>query len=74
MSGPAIVWLVIGLRTTIVVLALMIALVRHLLVLGRSLRRFRDEVQPVAEEISTQGQRASTRSSGLSRERPFGRS
>jgi hypothetical protein len=63
MTGPAGVWIAIGLATTVAVLALLIALLRHVLVLGRSLRRFQEEVQPVAEEISAQGERASTRAS-----------
>jgi hypothetical protein len=51
----------------------LIALVRHVLVLGRSLRRFQEEVTPLAEEISSQGQRASSRAQRVSAERPFGR-
>ncbi len=66
MSSVAIVWLVIGLTSTLAMLALLIALVRHLMVLMRALGRFRDEVQPVAEEIATESQRAGERTSRLS--------
>ncbi len=65
MTGPAGVWIAIGLATTVAILALLIALIRHVLVLGRSLQRFQQEVQPVAEEISAEGERASSRTSNL---------
>lgn len=73
MSLPAIVWLVVGLTTLIAVLATLIALVRHVLVLGRAARRFQDEVGPLAQGIASQGGRASGRAQRLSRERrPLG--
>lgn len=72
-SAPAIVWLVVGLCSTLAVLAVTIGLVRHVLVLARTLGRFRDEIQPVAEEVGAQGRRASNRSGRLG-ERPLGRS
>ena len=40
MSGVALVWLVVGLISTAAVLAVVIGLVRHVLVLGRSFTRF----------------------------------
>lgn len=61
MSAPAIVWLVVGLLTLAVTIALLIALIRHLLVLGRAMRRFGDEVNPLAREIAEQSDRASSR-------------
>jgi hypothetical protein len=48
------------------VAAVLVGLVRHVLGLGRTLRRFRDEVTPIAEEISAEGARASSRSARLS--------
>jgi hypothetical protein len=62
MTGVAVVWLVVGLVTTVAVIAVLIALVRHVLVLGRSLTRFQREVGPIAQEIGAQGERATTRS------------
>ncbi|HEX6230407.1 MAG TPA: hypothetical protein VF029_01685 [Actinomycetota bacterium] len=72
MSGPAIVWLVVGLVTAVAVLALLIALVRHVMVLARAARRFRDEVSPLARDIASEGDRAAGRSTRLSagRDRP----
>jgi hypothetical protein len=61
-TTPAIVWLVIGLVTTAAALAVLIALIRHLFVLGRSLSRFQREVGPVAAEIGAEAERASSRS------------
>ena len=67
MTSTAIVWFVIGLLTVVAVLALLIALIRHLMVLGRAARRFQEEVTPLAEDISALSERASTRTQGLSR-------
>jgi hypothetical protein len=72
-TTTALVWLVIGLLTIVAVLALLIALIRHLMVLGRAARRFQEEVTPIAEDISALSDRASTRSRGLSRGPGFGR-
>lgn len=72
MSGPAIVWLIVGLITTVAVSAMLIALVRHVIVLARALGRFQQEVSPIAQDIASAGERASTRSQRLSAERPFG--
>jgi len=65
MSPSAIVWLVVGLLTFAVTIAMLIALTRHLLVLGRALRRFGDEVSPVAREVMEQADRASSRTQGI---------
>jgi hypothetical protein len=60
-----VVWFVVGIMSTIAVLAFLIALIRHLLVLGRTARTLQDEVSPIAREISADGQRASQRASRL---------
>jgi len=76
-TAPAAVWIAVGLTTTVAIIAVLIALVRHALLLGRTLRRFQEEVQPIADEIAAEGERASsTRSSRASRRPagPFGRS
>ena len=72
MSGPAIVWLIVGLLSTIAVSALLIALVRHVIVLARALGRFQQEVSPIARDIASAGERASSRSQRAGAERPFG--
>lgn len=73
MSGPALVWLVVGLVSSAAMIAVVVALVRHVMVLGRALARFQEEVSPIAEAITSEGARAGTRSARLS-ERPLGRS
>jgi hypothetical protein len=60
-----IIWFVIGIISTIAVLAFLMALIRHLLVLGRTAQRMRDELSPVVREISDEGGRASARASRL---------
>ena len=60
-----LVWFVIGIVSTIAVLAFLIALIRHMVVLGRTARRMQDELAPIAPEIATQGDRASERASRL---------
>jgi hypothetical protein len=72
MSGVAITWLVAGVVSTAAVLAVLIALVRHVLLLMRALGRFQREVSPLAAEIAAGADRASSRASAAA-ERPFGR-
>ena len=67
MTTTALVWLVVGLVSLIAVSAVLIALVRHLFVLGRAAGRFRDEVGPVAQEIGELADTASSRSRRLPR-------
>ena len=61
MSSTAIVWMIVGLLTLSATIVILIALIRHLMVLGRALGRFGDEVGPVTREISEQADRASSR-------------
>ena len=72
MSGVAVIWLVVGIVSTAAVLAVLIALVRHVLLLTRALGRFQREVSPLAAEIASNAGRASSRASAAA-ERPFGR-
>ncbi len=60
-----IVWFVIGIVSTIAVLAFLTALIRHLLLLGRTARRMQEELTPIVHDISDQGARASERASRL---------
>ena len=52
-------WFVVGIVSTVAVLACLIGLLRHLLVLGRTVKQLQDEVRPIADEISRE--RASER-------------
>jgi len=62
MTTTALVWLVVGLLSLVVVLAVLIALIRHLFVLGRAAGRFHDEVGPLTREIGELADSASGRS------------
>lgn len=59
MATWLVVWFVVGIASTIAVLAFLIGLLRHLLVLGRTIGRFQEEARPIADEIALEGRRAS---------------
>ena len=46
------VWLLLALLTTVVVLVFAISLGRHAVLVGRTARRFQEEIGPVASEVS----------------------
>jgi hypothetical protein len=60
-----VVWFIVAIVSTAAVLACLLALVRHVMVVGRSARQLQEAVKPLADEISAQGQRASSRASSL---------
>ena len=60
-----VVWFIVGIVSTVAVLAFLLALIRHLLVLGRTARRMQDELSPIVQEISSEGARATDRASRL---------
>jgi hypothetical protein len=65
-STTAVVWLAIGLVTLLAVAAMLAALVRHGLLVGRAARRMNDEVTPITSEIqaitaASQARRKATR-------------
>jgi len=68
MSTPVIAWLVVGLITVAALIALAIGLVRHAMLLGRTARRFQEEVQPLTDEITAEMDRASSRTTGMGRD------
>ncbi|HYG70808.1 MAG TPA: hypothetical protein VEC15_00795 [Actinomycetota bacterium] len=70
MSTVVIVWLVIGLLSAAVTTAMLIALIRHVLVLGRAIGRFGAEISPIAEEIGARSQAAGDRSRRMSKRSP----
>jgi hypothetical protein len=67
MTTTALVWLVVGLLSLVAVLAVLIALIRHLFVVGRAAGRFQDEVGPLTREIGELADAASDRSRGMPR-------
>ena len=59
------VWLLLGIITTMVVVVFAISLGRHGLIVGRTARRFREEVGPLAAEVGQGGTEASDRAERL---------
>jgi len=58
--------MIVGLVSTLAIAVVLVGLVRHVFLLGRTLRRFQEEVQPIAEDIAAEGERASSRTTGPS--------
>ncbi len=56
-------WLAIGLVTAVAIVAAVIALVRHAILLVRTVSRFQQEIQPIADDIAAQGKQAALRAS-----------
>ena len=66
MSTTIIVVIVaVGAGSTLLLLALVLGLIRQLKVLGRALGRYRDEVQPLLEQITTGADSASRRAADV---------
>jgi Sec-independent protein translocase protein TatA len=59
------VWLLLALVVTVVVLVFAISLGRHAVIVGRTARRFQEEIGPVASEVSRGAAAASDRAQGL---------
>jgi hypothetical protein len=58
-------WLLLGIVTTLVFLVFAISVARHAVIIGRTARRFQDEVAPLAGDVSREGSRAADRAQGL---------
>jgi len=74
MGSWLVVWLVVGIVSTVAVLACLIGLLRHILVLGRTVRQLQEEVQPIAEDLARERQRASTHMAAIGERRRRGSS
>jgi hypothetical protein len=73
--GPwLVVWFVVGIVSTVAVLACLIGLLRHLLVLGRTVRQLQEAVQPIADDLAKERQRASAHVAAIGERRRRGSS
>jgi hypothetical protein len=72
MAPWLVVWLVIGLVSTVAIVVCLIGLVRHALILGRSAQAFQRELQPIVDELAREGAKASETGASISRRRPGG--
>ncbi len=59
MAPWLVVWFTVGIVSTVAILACLIGLMRHVLVLGRTVQRFRDEAQPIADDLARERTQAS---------------
>ena len=66
MAPWLVVWLVIGLVSSVAILVCLIGLVRHALILGRSVQAFQQELQPILDEVSREGAKASQTGASIS--------
>jgi hypothetical protein len=62
-----LVWFIVALVTTAALIAFTVALVRHLLLIGRTARQMQDEAQPILNDLSREGSRASDHIAALPR-------
>jgi len=59
-STTAVVWLTVGLVTTVAMIAMLVALIRHVLLIGRAAGRLQDEIAPLRADID-RGKTSATR-------------
>ena len=74
MSPWLVVWFVVAIVSTVAVLACLIGLLRHMLILGRTVKQLQEEVQPIAEDLAKERQRASTHVAAIGERRRRGSS
>lgn len=72
MAPWLVVWLVVGIVSTVAILACLIGLIRHVLVLARTVKQLQDEVQPIADDLAKERQRASAHSATMGERRRRG--
>jgi hypothetical protein len=72
MAPWLVVWFVVGIVSTAAILACLIGLVRHVLVLARTVKQLRDEVRPIADDLARDGRRAGEHTSDIGRRRMRG--
>jgi hypothetical protein len=65
MAPWLVVWFVVGIVSTVAILACLIGLMRHVLILGRTVRQLQDEVRPIADDLAQERQRASAHASSM---------
>jgi hypothetical protein len=69
-SAVAVVWLTVGLVSIVAVAAMVIGLVRHGILIGRTVSRFQDEMGPITEEISRLSAANARIAASMGRRRP----
>ena len=72
MAPWMVVWFVVGIVSTAAILACLIGLMRHVLILGRTVKQLQDELQPIADDVAKEGQRAGAHASAIGERRRRG--
>ena len=72
MAPWLVVWFVVGIVSTAAILACLIGLVRHVLVLGRTVKQMQEELQPIANDLAAEQQRASAHTTAIADRRRRG--
>ena len=72
MGSWIVVWFVIGIVSTVAILACLMGLVRHLLILGRSVEQLQEELQPIADDVAREGRKAGEHTSAIGARRNGG--
>ncbi len=72
MAPWLVVWFVVGIVSTAAVLACLIGLVRHVMVLGRTVQQLQDEVQPITDDLARERERANAHVSAIGERRRRG--
>jgi hypothetical protein len=67
-SVPVLVWLAVGLATSVLLVALVAGLVRQVRGLAATAKRLQEEVDPVAAELRREADRASARVARIQRD------
>jgi hypothetical protein len=65
MAPWLVVWFVVGIVSTVAILACLIGLMRHVLILGRTVKQLQDEVRPIADDLAKERQRAGSHVSAI---------
>jgi hypothetical protein len=60
MAPWLVVWFVVGIVSTAAVLACLAGLVRHVLILGRTVKQLQEDVRPIADDLAKERQRVGT--------------
>ena len=74
MSTWILVWFVVAVVSTVALVACGIAMVRHIMLIGRTARQTQDEMQPIIEDMSREGRAASEHAAAFSPPRAPNRS
>ena len=72
MASWILVWFVIGIVSTVAIAACLTGLVRHVLILGRAVKQLREEIQPIADELAGEGDKAGRHTSAIGAHRRGG--